>query len=58
MVDAPKCKLCGKRHWLNEPHAGMAMPETYVSRETVITEEGIGKRYDWDRRERELGLRK
>ena len=22
-MSAPKCKLCGKPHWLNEPHAGV-----------------------------------
>ncbi len=65
MVEAPKCKLCGAKHWLNDPHVvgkvgsggrGQMRRDhgfSNVSRETITDP----VRYDWDARERELGLR-
>lgn len=37
MLDKPKCKLCGVRHWSNEAHEWpkMAKPEVAVVRESV-----------------------
>ncbi len=60
MSEAPKCKLCGKRHWLSAPHqfdqvavvAGIPVLAVY---DLPPMAELI--RYDWDQRERELGLR-
>jgi hypothetical protein len=55
------CKLCKTKHWLNQEHrlgsvvdamTGVkpALVNPTVSRETTV-------HFDWDARERELGLR-
>lgn len=66
MNKAPRCKLCHKRHWLRVScfEAGLValvldggialegVTEAPVSRETMQ------RIYDWDQRERDLGLRR
>lgn len=65
MAKAPKCKLCGTAHWLNQAHTNVAgvkrspLVEPIVSRETIepnISPEAEPVRYDWAARARELGL--
>ena len=62
MSRPPKCKLCGSRHWLAQPHVYPnvsretkgAETDQIVSRETF--EDVPLVQYDWAARERELGL--
>ena len=65
MNKAPTCKLCHARHWLNQPHQYDKVGELtgipiYVDYDLPENTGAIVSRetFDWDQREREIGLRK
>ena len=56
MSRPPKCKLCKSEHWFRDPHV---LPKQIVSRETLQPDHNVSippLTYDWQARERELGL--
>lgn len=51
MSKPPRCKICGAEHWGPQHVFNAPIPKHNVSRETIVG------RFDWEQRERELGLR-
>ena len=52
------CTACkAEKRPVPKPAERIVSRETIPEREAVIAQAGIGRRYDWDKRERELGLR-
>lgn len=55
-MKAPKCRLCGKEHWLNEPHAfeveirptEMGTPERQ-DRSDVVAQNKVDTKQRWSR---------
>ena len=37
MVDAPRCKLCGAKHWLNAPHVFSTVTPNVTAEAIAVT---------------------